>query len=123
MNVRFFREALSLANAQGADVVHLLYLDSYTQSFLLALASMKPRLGRVRIRATLHWLYFLRTYKSPPGHPLAEGFHLLIVGLLGRLGVRIMVHSRALADQLQSRVPGLAVNAVPYFAASYARSR
>ncbi|WP_309572775.1 glycosyltransferase family 2 protein, partial [Deinococcus sp.] len=77
VNIRFFREALSLANAQGVDVVHLLYLDSYTQSFLLALASMKPRLGRVRIRATLHWLYFLRTYKSPPGHPLAEGFHLL----------------------------------------------
>ncbi|THF87347.1 glycosyltransferase [Deinococcus sp. KSM4-11] len=116
VNIRFFRAALALARAQDADVVHLLYLDSYTQSFLIALASMKVRLGRIRVRATLHWLYFLRAYKSPPGHPLAEGFHRLIVGLLGALGVRIMVHSRALAAQLQSKVPGLAVDAVPYFA-------
>ncbi|GHF36009.1 glycosyltransferase involved in cell wall biosynthesis [Deinococcus metalli] len=116
VNVRFFRAALRAARAQRADVVHLLYLDSYTQSFLLALLSMKPVLGRVRVRATLHWLYFLRTYKSPPGHPLGEAVHLVVVFLLGLLGVRIMVHSQTLAAQLRARVPGLAVDAVPYFA-------
>ncbi|MFC3834446.1 glycosyltransferase [Deinococcus rufus] len=116
VNIRFFRAALTLARAHDAQVAHLLYLDSYTQSFLLALASMKPVLGGMRVRATLHWLYFLRAYKSPPGHPLAEAFHLGLLAALGRLGVRVAVHSRTLATQLSSRVPGLSVDTVPYFA-------
>lgn len=116
VNIRFFRAALTLARTHDAQVAHLLYLDSYTQSFLLALASMKPVLGSMRVRATLHWLYFLRAYKSPPGHPLAEAFHLGLLAALGRLGVRVAVHSRTLATQLSSRVPGLAVDTVPYFA-------
>ncbi|PNY79782.1 glycosyltransferase [Deinococcus koreensis] len=117
-NIRFFREALRLAKAERADVIHLLYLDSFTQSWLLALLLSQHMLSSVRVRATLHWLYFLRRYKAEGGSPQSEAAHLLIVRALGMLRVRILVHSRGLAGQLTDKAPHLRVDTVPYFAES-----
>lgn len=99
-NLMFLRRSLTRARSRRADVVHLLYLDGFMLALLGALLTVK----RVpRLRATLHWLYFSRAFR--PGFRLGEGLHSLMLWLLGRRGVRILVHSPLLASLLRGVVP------------------
>ncbi|CAM3912400.1 glycosyltransferase [Deinococcus frigens] len=105
VNLRFLRAALRMAGGVGADTAHLLWLDSFVLSLLAA------RLGQMnrppRLRATLHWAYFLQEFQ---GGGVSQQVHRLLLRALGALGVRVMMHSRALTRGIQA---GL-LDALPY---------
>jgi glycosyltransferase involved in cell wall biosynthesis len=114
LNRRFHRRAAHLARQQGCDVAHYLYLDSY---LLPLLAVLLTGAGRgLRLHATLHWAYFMREFR--PGHGRAALFsewaHLRMLQVLGSLGVRVQLHSRAQAGDLQRRTGQPIFDYAPY---------
>lgn len=111
LNVRFFREALRRARARGCDTAHILWLDSFVLSLLLVWLSGAGH--GLRLRVTLHWLYFLRGFQARLGGR-SEAGHLLMLRLLGRLGGRVMLHSPALAQVLSPRLGRSMVDVLPY---------
>ena len=91
VNLGFLRAALRVADEVGADTAHLLWLDSFVLPLLAALAAGSRR--PPNLRGTLHWAYFLREFQ---GGRLSQPVHRLMLQALGALGVRVMMHSRAL---------------------------
>lgn len=113
-NIQFTRAALRAARRWQADTVHFLYLDSYLVSLVLGAATSWPRPRR--LRATLHWTYFLRPFKQGRWAALSEAAHLTLLRVLGALGTGIMMHSELLVAAIRTRLPRLQIGAVPYLA-------
>ncbi|MDV6375361.1 glycosyltransferase [Deinococcus arenicola] len=105
VNLRFLRAALRQSAQLGAGTAHLLWLDSFVVPLLAARLGQPQR--PPRLRATLHWAYFLRQFE---GGGLSQRVHRALLGALGNLGVRVMMHSA----QLTRDVGAGLLDAVPY---------
>ncbi|QFP77905.1 glycosyltransferase [Deinococcus sp. AJ005] len=97
VNLRFLRAALRMAGGLGADTAHLLWLDSFLPPLVAALAGRKNR--AMAVRGTLHWAYFLEEFEA---RRFSQPVHRLLLRALGALGLRVMMHSRALISGVQA---------------------
>ncbi|WP_428194572.1 glycosyltransferase, partial [Deinococcus saxicola] len=97
VNLRFLRAALRMADGLGADTAHLLWLDSFLPPLVAALAGRKNR--AMAVRGTLHWAYFLQEFGA---RRFSQPVHRALLRGLGALGLRVMMHSRALIKGVQA---------------------
>lgn len=106
----FVKRAVEHAQAYKADILHFLYLDRHILAMSAALLARKE----LKIRATLHWAYFLKIFAPSPVRQIRGKAEIAILRLLSLRGLRVMCHSPTIRDHLRTVLGRAQADYVPY---------
>ena len=103
-------EVLIKSNKFNADIVHFLYIDRNILS-LIAICRMR---GIERLRVTLHWAYFLKSFSPSFLGQIRGNLEVRILSYFSQRGMRIIVHSKTLKSEINNLMRIDASDYVPY---------